>query len=316
MKVDQKLAYTLILSILLVFTFTLGLNVTEVEAAENNATDVIDVAVWINEICIVDISPASLNWSTPLDPGSEGAYKRVQIENMGSVNLTHVWFNNSYPSSRPFGTGLSTAYDSGNFMAISNDSDSQTYYFPNRVDYNESSDIIYLMGPDSNMPPQVPYGRFRNASREYFWAVELDGGTNYTDGNIYISDTPHTQSQTGDWDLSDNIEIDLTTVTSGSEAGDWGVASVSVAGTLDICTAVYHDGSKVMFYKYNMDAPGAESGPGCANADYFINGTTDGNIVPGASGYARIAPYVPYGVVYNETNPEITGTLTVLVNTI
>jgi len=311
MRIRKNLVYALILGILLVFTFTLGFNITEVDAAQSNATDVVNVSVTINQKCIVDISPASLNWSTPLDPGSEGAYKYIQIENMGSVNLTHIWFNNSYPSSRPFGTGLSTAYDSGNFMTISNNTDGQPYYFPNSVEYNESTPIIYLKGPDSNTPPQVPYGRFRNASREYFWAV-TSGATNYTTGNFYIGDTPHTQTQTGDADLSDNSPNTLSMVTTGSGAGYWGVAPISVAG-LQICVAMYYDGSKAMFFKWNMDAPGAES---CSNAKYFVNGTATGNVVPGASSYARVAPYVPYGVVYNATNPEIKGTITVLVNTI
>ena len=308
MKIQRSSVYTLVLTILLVFTFTLGFN-NWAAAVDVNATDVVNVSVTIGEKCIVDISPSELNWSTPIDPGGTGAYKKIQIENLGSVNLTYVWFNNSYPLSDPFGTGLSTAYDSGNFMTISKDSDGLTYYFPNRVDYNASYEIIYLKGPGGNQPPTVPYGRFRNSSFEYFWAVTA-GTTNYTDGNFYISDTPHTQSQTGDADLSDNSANSLTTVTTGSEAGDWGVANVTVNG-MDLCVAVYYDGSKAMFYKWNMDAPGAQN---CANADYFVNETADGAITPGASAYARVSPYVPYGVVYNSTNPEILGTITVIVS--
>ena len=309
-----SLVYGLILGILVVFAFTLGFHVTEVGAVDTNATDTIAVAIWINEKCIVDISPALLNWSTPIDPGSESVegYKSIQIENMGSVNLTHVWFNNSYPSSKPFGTGLSTAYDSGNFMVISNNTGGQTYFFPNRVDYNETTPVIYLRGPGGNVPPVVPYGRFRNSSREYFWAVTLTG-SNYTDGTFYISDTAHTQTVTGADLQNDASNVVLNTVTDGPEAGDWGYGAINIAGSMAICVAMYHDASKAMFYKYNMDAPGAES---CSNAKYFINATTEEAIVPGASGYARIAPYIPYGVVYNETNPEILGTITVLVNTI
>ncbi len=306
MKIKKKLVSALSLSIMIAIVFTLGLNVNKVGAAETNATDEINVTIRINEKSIVDISPATLNWTTPLDPGSTGSYKRIQIENMGSVNLTHVWFNNSYPDSDPFGTGLSKNYDAGNFMAISKDQDGQKYYFPNRVDYNATSDIIYLKGPNSNTPPNVPYGRFRNASKEYFWTVDCSVGDNCTEGNLRIGQSPHTQSQTGEWDLSDNGDTGLTSL------GDWGYAAITVNGD-QICVAMYHDGTKAMFYKYNMDAPGAES---CGNADYFIDYSEDGAIYPGASGYARIRPLVPYGVVYNSTNPEISGSVTVLVNTI
>lgn len=303
MKLKIKVASSLLVGFLslIIFAFTLGVHT--VEAQDINATDTLNVSVTIAEKCIVDISPASLNWSQPLDPGSEGSNKTIQIENLGSVNLTHVWFNNSYPASRPFGTGLSTAYDSGNWMVIGNYTGGGQFYFPNRVEYNESSVIVYLTGPGSNQPPAVPYGRFRNSSFEYFWAVE-SGTTNYTDGDFYIGDTPHTQDQTGDADLSNNAPQGLTSL------GDWGYRAITVNG-MAICVAMYHDASKAMFYKFNMDAPGADS---CSNAQYFINQSSDGAIVPGASGYARVAPYVPYGVVYNVTDPEITGTLTVIVS--
>jgi hypothetical protein len=314
----MNLVYGLILGILVAFTFTLGFTIVEVGAIDANATDTINVRINISKKAIVDISPASINWTTPIDPGSNGTYRKIQIDNMGSINITHIWFNNSYPDSNPFGTGLSSAYDAGNFMAITNDSTGDSYLFPNRVDYNTSYEIIYLTGPNSNTPPNVPYGRFKNASNEWFWAV-TSGGVNYTNGSIYISSTPHTQTQTGDADLSDNAPNNLEMVTDGPEAGEWGVTDAGITvGSDNICAAVYYNGSKVMFYKWNMDAPGnAEvlSGPSCPNSEYFLNGTAQGNIVPGASAYARIMPLVPYGVVYNQTDPEITGTVTVLVRT-
>ncbi|MCD6367657.1 MAG: hypothetical protein J7L45_01070 [Candidatus Aenigmarchaeota archaeon] len=304
MKLKSVYGISLGFLVLLVFALTFSMTIPKAGAAVTNATDQISVSVNISAKCIVDVSPSSLVWSTPLDPGSVGERKDVQIENLGSVNITHVWFNNSYPSTRPFGTAVSSNYDSGNWIAISVDTDGQPYYFPNRVDYNESQRVVYLTGSDGNTPPQVPYGRFRNSSYEYFWDVEAGACGNYTCGTFYIGTSPHTKTQTGDVDLSDNTGTTLTSI------GNWGYAAITV-GSENLCVAMYHDGSKAMFYKWNMDAPGAES---CSNAAYFVGSSN--SIVPGASAYARVRVFVPYGVYYNATNPTIPGTLTVLANTV
>lgn len=314
MNMNHSLISSLVLGTMtiLIFALSLGINVSNVTATDINASDTLDVLVNISEKCIVNIAPDDLNWTTPIDPGSNGTYKKIQIENMGSVNLTYVWFNNSYPSERPFGTGNASKYDAGNFIAVSNNTAGQVYYFPNRMEYNETSEVIYLRGPNGNVPPTVPYGRFRNGSMEWFWAVELGIGGNYTDGDFHYSDDAHTQTQTGA-DLQNAATTEsLTTVTTGSEAGFWGVGEVNFDSNMPICVAMYHDASKAMFYKYNMDAPGADS---CSNAMFFLNSTTQQAIVPGGSDYARVMPLVPYGVVYDSTNPEITGTITVIVST-
>lgn len=311
MSMKNEILSGLLLVIFAAFSavFILGIGQNVWAATTINATDTINVLVNISEKCIVDISPADLNWTTPLDPGSEGTYKRVQVENMGSTNLTYIWFNNSYPATNPFGTGNVSAYDAGNFIVVGNDTGIAEYFFPNRLDYNSTNDIIYLRGPTGATPPASPYGRFRNASREYFWAVTV-GTSNYTDGTFYISNTAHTLSTTGADLQNDASSVGLTTVTDAPYTGLWGYGAINVGGVMPICVAMYHDGSKAMFYKWNMDAPGADL---CANAEYFIDPSTTGAIAPGASALARVVPYVPYGVVYNETNPEITGTVTVLV---
>ncbi|UCG95912.1 MAG: hypothetical protein JSV92_02625 [archaeon] len=313
MNMNNNIIPGLVLGILtlLIFTLTLGINISDVTAADINASDTLNVLVNISEKCIVNIAPDDLNWTTPIDPGSNGTYKKIQIENMGSINLTYVWFNNSYPSERPFGTGNVSKYDAGNFIVISNNTPGQTYYFPNRVEYNESDEIIYLRGFDGTTPPDTPYGRFRNGSREWFWQVDLNGASNYTQGRFYYSTVAHTQTETGADLQSAANQVDLTMVTSAPYAGDWGYGNINFGGVMPVCVAMYHDASKAMFYKYNMDAPGADS---CSNAEFFINSTTQDAIMPGGSGYARVMPLVPYGVVYDSSNPEITGTITVIVS--
>ncbi|MDY6773709.1 MAG: hypothetical protein SVS85_00790, partial [Candidatus Nanohaloarchaea archaeon] len=213
----QPLLLAKVLAITLIAT---TLTVSTATALTTDSTDKLAVSVAIKQKTIVDVSPASLSWDNPLEPGSQGNEKPIQIENLGSVNITHVWFNNSAPSQRPFGTGQISNYDSGNWIAIRNDSASANPYFISRKEFNATSRIIYLTGPDGNTPPSHPYGRFMNASKEYFWSVDCGTG-NCTDGTIYIGNTPHTASQTGDADLSGNAGDTLSYVGNG-----WGYSAV------------------------------------------------------------------------------------------
>jgi hypothetical protein len=294
------------LGILTLILLILVTTAPSVIAATANATDTVTVAVTIDEKSIVDINPAILNWSTPIEPGKNGTHQDIQIENMGSVNITNVWFNVTQPSAGdPFGSAISTKYDAGNFIAISEDGQND-YYFVDRLEWNATSRIIYLTLPAANLED---YGRFRNSSFEYFWALTHGGkADNCTNGTIYIGTTAHTQTQTGDTDLTDNGET-ITNVD-----GNWGYANVSIGGMF-MCAAVNRICEQVRAYKWNMDAPGASS---CDNAEYFHDGTASGEVAPGSSVYANVRPHVPYGVYYNSsaTYPgQITGTLTVLVAT-
>ena len=279
---------------------------TAVHAPAVNATDTLTVSVIIKQKAIVDINPASFVWSgvggEGLEPGEEGEEKAIQIENLGSVNITYIWFNNSYPSENPFGTGDVSKYDSGNWVVIRKNQTGEKYYFPGRMEYrqpHETYPIIYLTLPAN----WVSYGRFRNGSAEYFWAL-VNGTANCTDGTLYLGTEPHTKDQTGDTDLTDN-DHSITNVN-----GIWGVTAVNIGGSMPMCAAVHYTCDKIYFYHWNMDAPGATT---CSNAEYFLDGATDTPIVPGASAYANINVRVPYGVPYDVSG--INGTLTVLVST-
>jgi hypothetical protein len=288
------------LIIVLTLTFLMFIFISiPVFAPTVTRTSEVNITVNITPKVMVDINPKSLSWYD-LEPGSEGARKDVQIENIGSVNITAIWFNNTYPSSRPFGTAVASNYDAGNFVVVSRDG-LEDYYFPNRVEYNESQRIVYLIAPDGSSPPDTSkysYGRFRNSSFEYFWILDRSVSTNgnCTDADLYIGTEPHTATTTGDVDFTDNSAISVTPVNA-----YWGYAAVNINGML-YCAAVYYLCDVIHFYKWNMDEPGAGL---CANAEYF----TTQPLAPGASTYANVRVRVPYGVYYGDVNQ---GTLTVI----
>ncbi len=270
-----------------------------------NKTGNATITLTIAAKTMIDITPQTLNYTTQ-DPGTAVVnytynsqnLSQIQIENIGSTNLTNVWFNVSQPTERPFGTGDPTKYDAGNFLAIKNSSMSD-YLFIDRLEYNHSTDIVYLTLP-ANYQRQ---GRLRIGPNEFFWATASSQSENACNGSagsgdiLHIATTAHTQDSTGDIDLSDGGQNIL-------ESGDsnWGLVQAFDIDGVDYCAAVSADCSKVRFYRWNADAPGADT---CTLDERYSSST----LTPGDSFAVDLRLYVPYGTAQGEVT---NGTLTVL----
>ncbi|MEA3343871.1 MAG: hypothetical protein U9Q92_06950 [archaeon] len=268
-----------------------------------NETGNATVTLTIGSKTMIDITPQVLNYGTQ-DPGTmienytynSQNLSQIQIENIGSTNLTNVWFNTTRPTSRPFGTGVVTNYDAANFLAIKNSTMAESEFaFVDRLEFNHTEDIVYLTLPN-NYKRQ---GRLHIGPDEYFWATASNG--NYCNGTdiatLDIGTTAHTKDATGDITLNDNAK---TIHTSGDI--DWGRVNDFTVDGAHYCAAVSADCSKVRFYRWNADAPDADN---CGLDNRYS--TTE--LYPGDSFAVDVRLYVPYGVpVGAVTN----GTLTVL----
>jgi hypothetical protein len=301
-------------------------------AANVTANDTIQLWVTVAEKTMVDIQPDILAWQN-VPPGSETlasqAYgfprEAIQIENIGSTNISYIWFNNSYPNSLPFGSGDPSAYDAGNFVIVRRNQSGADWFFPNRVEYNESQ-VIYLQlpAPESDWA----HGRFRSANKEWFWAV------NYTtvgssricnESNFRIGKVVHNQSQLGSVDLR-TCDAGLTatggnpcregglsaTVAAPYANGEWGWADLYIgddSNYQNYTVAVYYNCTEkvtAMFYHWNKDAPGAQEG--AVHPEYF-HAT---KLNPGEHIIANVKLRIPYGTAAG----NITGALTVTVQAI
>lgn len=292
------------------------------------------VVVNIADQTYINIDPSDFYW-TGVAPGDVGdgttevhGYTAIQVENIGSNNISNIWFNATYPSIRPFATGSHAYYDSGNFVVIGREGEDK-YYFPNRVDYNESRSLVYLKDPGGNRPPDAGsyhYGRFRNTTKEYFWFVDKTGSApadycNETGTTFYLGDAPHTQGDSGSIDFSScsgnlvsepGTNVDscrVGTLTNVELGSPWAWADVRV-GTENYTVAVNYACDKTMWIRWNMDAPGAR---GSKNAEMFWNSSVNGALVPGNSTVANMRVYIPYGVHMGNIS---SGTITVLANDI
>lgn len=331
----------------------LSLGVSDTKAAESK----LDVQVNISEKTIVDIQPKSFSWgegTTTVNPGSVAGpeeelnkYGRITIENLGSVNITNAWFNTTTPNTRPFGTGNPTNYDSGNLIALdSNTSTSDRNQYVGRLEYGldqpADKDIIYL-----DTPSGWDYGRFRNASNQYFWAVD-DTGASLDTASFRIGINPQTETSTGSTSLDTECqygdsnaagsntncnEYQLRTTTDGS-GNTWAVTEVEVGAT-DSVTSVGSDGGEiycaamdqdqvllddgtdpgVYFFKWNKGHPAVQaagSGSDCGFAtNYTIGGAGAEELVPGGWKVQNIRAKIPFGTVSAQLPP---GELFVIAN--
>ncbi|MBN2013672.1 MAG: hypothetical protein JW778_00680 [Candidatus Altiarchaeota archaeon] len=277
----------------------------------NNDSESATITVNISHNVMVDITPAAFSWGA-IAPGTEAnstheasGYFGIQIENVGSANITHVWFNATYPLNNPFGTGNSSAIDAGNFVVLSKNTSATDYWFINRVEYNTTAELVYLKDPDGNMPPndnKYIYGRFHKAGDEYFWMI--NNNTNCTTGgtNIYIGNTSHSKTQTGttNFQTGDVESFGLTALP------DYSFAYADITdGPLDgLCVAVDFTCTRVFFSRWNADSPFHL----CANVNYAYDYNVEGTpLVPGDSFAMGIKAYVPYGIYEGSSSGKITA---------
>ncbi|VVB52455.1 Uncharacterised protein [uncultured archaeon] len=316
------------------------INPAESQALQVNSTDSSTVSVSISSVTNVNIDPNALSYSgcTPgadcVNTSESSKFFAMQIENIGSHNITHAWFNVSQPTARPFGTGLATSFDAGNFVVLQNESGDYTapaggsldFLWVDALEYNETRNLVYLTDPDGVIPPRLDrymIGRFHNASYEYYWMLQNGTGglCNTSDTKLYIGITPHTKTLQGSIDFSVAGNRQLVTLTTDGGQG-WAVGAIAGTGGANTrlgpyCVAANSACSKVRIYRWNMEAPGATNAA-CTQALYFVGATTDTQsryttapFLPGTSRVVNIRIRVPFGVYEGSVTQ---GTLTVIVN--
>lgn len=273
-----------------------------------NTTDSADIYVTIATRTMVDITPSNLTY-LGMAPGSVGYnftsdgnpsnLSSIQVENIGSTNITNIWFNTSFPDDSPYFAGNPAAYDAANFITISKENN-DAYYFVNRLDFNESRSLVYISAPSTFTNPH--YGRFKNASSEYFWVVDASTNCNESGQEILIGNNAHNSSNTGTIDFSGASGYTTVGLMNAVDSTEWGVGNVTGGALNGYCVAVYHACDRVIWYKWNMDAPGATNI--CTNVDFYAAY----NITPRNSTVADVRIHVPYGIPKGTVSK---GTLTV-----
>ncbi|MGC9310104.1 MAG: hypothetical protein ACP5E4_00075 [Candidatus Aenigmatarchaeota archaeon] len=300
-----------------IFILVIAISFFLMPALAENISSSVDISIDVGSKTIVVVDPDILEWTgaQAVDPGSEGISKAIQIENMGSTNISHIWANTTYESSSPFGSGDASKYDAGNFVALSRTNGTSDYYhMVNRVEYNETHQDIYLTLPTG----WIGYGRFRDGSNEYFWVIK-NNSANCTDGTFYIGKTHHNSSQTGTvafsgCDATLNNSAGAGPCRSGTltvdSTGNWGYGFVFVGNNSNYhnyTVAVHADCNKTMFSYWNKDAPGAEA------AGSYTEYLSTSTLYPGSA----LIVYAKVKVAYGTAAGSITqGSLTIIAESV
>lgn len=312
------------LKICIVLLFSLFI-VSNSNAATINSSSSLQITVNVSQRTIISIFPSTLSWtgSESVEPGEMSTRKQVLIENLGSTNISYIWFNNSYPRNNPFGTGSVLNYDPGNFVKISRQGEG-AYYHVNRIDYNSSYTIIYLSFPAYGANEAWYYGRFRDGGREWFWGVlkPAGGDCSVTGTAFRLGVHPHNDTAAGSVDLSGacdgfNDTAPATDCRSGTlQAGftwqgqDWSTAGILVgnASSSAYYTVAVNEYCNTTYWGiWNVEGPGGGPAVGNNHDQYFANSTTP--LYPGGGLVADVVLNVPFGVAFGQAP---SGTLTVI----
>ncbi len=312
---------------LLAITFVVALVIIKVafSAPTVSNTNSVTVNVTVQQVTWIDIFPQNLTWAN-IYPGSNGTEKAITLENIGSTNITYIWFNVTHPTANPFGSGNPLAYDAANYIVLKNTSMAGTTVssplFVDMLEYGNDSqmgDTPAYLTLGSNV---VRWGRFRIANHEFFWGlVNGTGGCNATDADFILSKVNHNETSTDDITLSTTCTSCVIANPAGSQ-NSWGYLNITgfddnnediFNPDLDYCVAISQDCSKVRFYRWNAEAPGAtQTGSAtklCPNFQYFADASNP--LTPGQVRNAEVNIMLPYGVAYGQIKE---GTLTVVVS--
>jgi hypothetical protein len=313
MKIKDSIKVALVLSILYIF---LG-NLVSAQSGVNDSETAF-VTVTISSKTMIDITPANFAWT--VDPGeacgraltngacneTSGNFIAMQIENIGSWNISKIWFNSSHPTQSPFGTGHTTYTDSGNYVVLSANESSYDFYFVARAEYNVTRELVYITDPDGNMPPNISkytYGRLHNGSMEYFWFIDAVYPTCNASTYIRIGKTAHSKTSTGSVDFSNGANYDE--ITPLTKRGVYALGDINTGPLDGYSVAITNStaGCKVIFSHWNKDYPFDTMN----EATYAYNNPSD-PLVPGDSIAMNIGVIVPYGIHVGQSNQ---GRLTV-----
>ena len=285
-----------------------------------NQTEQANVSVTVSAVTMVDIAPATFTYiaspgqacgkdiSNGLCNETANNYFAIQVENIGSWNVTKIWFNVSQESQSPFGVGSDAYVNPGNFVALSTNETTNDFYFVDRKEFKELRNVVFLRDPDGNMPANLTkfnYGRMHNGTNEYFYMIENStyGGCNVS-GISYIRVGVNARSlvQIGSTDFSTGpsvnyIQINLTTR---SQAGypAYAMGNISTGALSGYAIAVENTTCVVRFSKWNKDFP---FDVGASNYSF------SGMLTPGDSLAKKIGIIVPYGIYASTKTGQLTA---------
>jgi len=283
-------AYTVIICFLAVSVLLLmGLGWADTDS------EGVQVNVTVSTQTRIDLNPNSIGWG-PTEPGTtNNTHFSLELENIGTRNITTVYVDASNTASNPFATSDPSRYNATEFVLL-NSSTAATFYYADIMTWNESKPGYITAPADWVEGPSSGYfGKFRTVSlgsgtadtgQQYYWFTNKSGaGTNCSNGSVYLATTPRTETQDGTTDFTTVTPETLT-----ASGGTWGYSNIDAGGDAALklyAVGVSADCSQVVIFRYNKGLCAS-----CTDANYIYNS----NLMPGAKTGFWAALKVPQGV--------------------
>lgn len=286
--VGRNFAVFVILFSLLLFTAN-----SRVGYAGNNIT------VWVNvtPFSEITVTPAFLNW-TAIVPGVSGGQKNISIQNTGSQNVSLIYgyiTTLENETVNPYQSADANMYSAGGVLAVRN-STNNAYYWAGRLEWNWTSTIPNTDLSALNGNGVRSSGFFRNASYQYYWAVE--NGTNFGLAGLTNDTCNNTNTRFAISDLTDDgtsatRSPDPTSITRNGGDRNFSFFSINRATSPfnGQCVAVSSDCKRVFMYKFDKRT-GNFNGSLCSNSAYINTGP----MIPGNYELMTADVWVPKGI--------------------
>ena len=255
----------------LLLALAVGMTTTTVAQVNDDATQSSTVDVGIASDTGLDVRPVSFSY-TSVNPGSQttsasSGVSAIEIENIGSENISDIWMGASKPDSDPFGTGIAAQYDAGNFIQVNTTgvdrepggiSPTDHPHYVSRVEYVEPAPT-FLQLPDAGTVGSADsslVGRFRAADEWWFYAIFYDSATQDGDNLcgsaqsgedelVYIGKQAHDAGTTGTIDFTDTSNVEIYEIENISDSSAYGVLNETV--TIDPSGSETRDYSMLTF---------------------------------------------------------------------
>ena len=335
----------------LVLALAVGMTTTTVAQVSDDADQNTDVDVSISDNTGLDVRPVSFTYSA-VNPGTKSTStssgtSAIEIENIGSNNISDLWMGSSKPVDDPFGTGVAGEYDAGNFLQVNTTKvDRQptgVTNFPHpqyvsRVEYVEPAPTFLQLPAPSDVGTgnnDRLVGRFRAADQWWFFAIYYDTSSTQgdnacgesqgtDDGRVLIGNDAHDAATTGTIDFTDRSNVEMHGINNISDSDAYGVLNDTItldpdSETRDYTMLTYCDTSldgtsHIQRVSYDIDAKNPATGGntgeiGTGAATYLLStSNSDDMLKPGQHFPMDLRIEVPEGVAEGSVS---TGTLTV-----
>lgn len=258
-------------------------------------TDIVTVDVEVGAQTRIDVSPNSISWAATEPGTTNDTHFSLDLENIGTRNITNVYVDSSNANSNPYGTADPSFYNSSEFVLF-NTTSNATFYYADTKCWNETKPG-FITAPSgwSEGYETGHFGKFRTVSlgsrtadegEQYYWFTSQDPESgNCSNGSIYFASRPKNSTDDGTTDFTG-----VTPETLSTTDWSWGYADIDNGGNAELqeySVGVSSDCSEVVIFKYNNGLCTS-----CADADYLYAG----NLMPGSSTFFWVALKVPQGI--------------------